>query len=170
MNPLYYLEHKELPRIIYSKELSKNGVAWIINKFEEVCVVALNQHFGFSYYDVDDFKLSGVRIKDGDETKYHIACFEFPFYKYPDFNLLCPRAYLVCETEYCKNPYYYTVEYDSSDLFGHDGAFLLCGWHLNKSGQLIHPNFGVITGGRESELLRIKEMTNERLGLGNLGL
>ena len=170
MHPLYFLEHKELPKIIYSKELSKDGVAWIINDFEKICVRILDYYFNFRGYDITDFNLTGVRIKKGEETVYHIACFEFPFSTYPMNNTLCPRAYLVSETEYCINPYYYTVEYDCSSFISPEGTFFLCGWYPNKNGDLMHPNYGIVSGGRESELLSIKKITNRRMGLGDLGL
>ena len=170
MNPLYFLEHKELPRIIYSEELSKDGTGWIVNQFEEICVHILKTAFGYTPYKMEDFKLSVVRVKNGDKTVYLIACFEFPFIKRHDFNMLCPRAYLVCEDDYGRKPYYYTVEYDDSLSFDDEGTFFLCGWCPDEDGNLNHPNYGTVKAGRESELLRIKKMTNKRMGIDDLGL
>ena len=154
MNPYYFLEHQELPRLIYDKEMSGEGVAWIINQFEKLCVHILTR-FGMDVKE-SDFTISGVRVRDGEKELYHIACLSFPFSEYPWNNLLCPRAYIVSETDYFVNPKYYTVEYDSGL-----GCYFLCGWQPDEDGDLIHPNYGTVQVGYESEMKRIKEMTDE---------
>ncbi len=162
MDPLYYLEHKFLPVVIYQgKEKYGLDVFDLANSFAKICNATLQNYQEAAKEKCpvtvreEHFQVDAVPFGDRADARAgklggFILRLFFPFTA--NAQPLCRRAYIVTGPQ-GENPLYYTVEYNQREQ-----TFYLCAWDKN----LCHVEFGKVDDNPDKELKRILEVDQHR--------
>lgn len=158
MEPLYRLEHKILPELIFGEE--KISPFMLGNLFADICY-----KLGGPFYDKEEYVAKPIVVKDNGQPAYYLVQFSFPFKEFVSYNMACPRAYLLHDLE-GKNCHYYTIEYDCATMDEDGkGSYWLCGWAPNDKGNLIHLNLGKVDWEEDEEMRVLVDMNNKYFGI-----